>query len=189
MKPLRAQAILERAHDDVVGARLPVRDRARPRDHRAAVFTRNMRRWITGRKGALTTYYPEETRADYAPLNRGKHILMQRADGKPAVHRLQPVRDRVPGQGDRDRGRVRSGRPGAPEVPGALRDRLLALRLLRAVRRGLPRGRDPHGEGSAQPARARPRRHVAAKEELLTWNPQRDVAKPYPPNAASRRKR
>ena len=22
---------------------------------------------MTGRKGALTTYYPEETRADYAP--------------------------------------------------------------------------------------------------------------------------
>ena len=38
---------------------------------------------MTGRKGALTTYYPEETRADYAPLNRGKHVLTQRPDGKP----------------------------------------------------------------------------------------------------------
>ena len=47
------------------------------------VFTRNMARWMTGRKGALTTYYPEETRADYAPANRGKHILVQRANGKP----------------------------------------------------------------------------------------------------------
>ena len=47
------------------------------------VFVRNMLRWMTGRKGALTTYYPEETRADYAPANRGKHILVQRADGKP----------------------------------------------------------------------------------------------------------
>ena len=47
------------------------------------VFTRNMLRWMTGRKGALTTYYPEETRADYAPLNRGKHILVQRDNGKP----------------------------------------------------------------------------------------------------------
>ena len=42
-----------------------------------------MWRWMTGRKGALTTYYPEETRADYAPLNRGKHVLTQRPDGKP----------------------------------------------------------------------------------------------------------
>ena len=47
------------------------------------IFTRNMLRWMTGRKGALTTYYPEETRADYAPANRGKHILVQRANGKP----------------------------------------------------------------------------------------------------------
>ncbi len=49
----------------------------------STVFLRNMGRWITGRKGALTTYYPEETRADYAPLNRGKHILTQRPDGTP----------------------------------------------------------------------------------------------------------
>jgi NADH-quinone oxidoreductase subunit I len=49
----------------------------------STVFLRNMWRWVTGRKGALTTYYPEETRADYAPLNRGKHVLTQRPDGKP----------------------------------------------------------------------------------------------------------
>jgi NADH-quinone oxidoreductase subunit I len=48
-----------------------------------SIFSRNMWKWITGRKGALTTYYPEEKRADYAPANRGKHILVQRADGKP----------------------------------------------------------------------------------------------------------
>ena len=38
---------------------------------------------MTGRKGALTTYYPEETRADYSPRNRGKHVLTQRPDGTP----------------------------------------------------------------------------------------------------------
>ena len=37
------------------------------------VLIRNMWRWITGRKGALTTYYPEEKRADYGRFNRGKH--------------------------------------------------------------------------------------------------------------------
>ncbi|MGZ8994535.1 MAG: hypothetical protein ACXW16_11020, partial [Burkholderiaceae bacterium] len=47
------------------------------------VFARNMFRWMTFRKGALTTYYPEETRADYARGNRGKHILTQRPDGRP----------------------------------------------------------------------------------------------------------
>ena len=49
----------------------------------SGVFLRNMGRWMTGRKGALTTYYPEETRWDYAPRNRGKHVLVQRDNGKP----------------------------------------------------------------------------------------------------------
>jgi NADH-quinone oxidoreductase subunit I len=44
------------------------------------VFLRNMGKWMTGRKGALTTYYPEERRADYAQGNRGKHVLTTRAD-------------------------------------------------------------------------------------------------------------
>ena len=47
------------------------------------IFLRNMLKWVTGRKGALTTYYPEEKRADYAERNRGKHILTQRPDGTP----------------------------------------------------------------------------------------------------------
>ena len=42
-----------------------------------------MCKWMTGRKGALTTYYPEETRWDYAAGNRGKHVLTQRPDGSP----------------------------------------------------------------------------------------------------------
>jgi hypothetical protein len=42
------------------------------------VFTRNLWRWMTGRKGALTTYYPEEVRKDFARHNRGKHVLTQR---------------------------------------------------------------------------------------------------------------
>ena len=49
----------------------------------STIFLRNMGRWMTGRKGALTTYYPEEKRADYSPINRGKHVLVQRANGKP----------------------------------------------------------------------------------------------------------
>ena len=79
---LPAQALLERADADAVGARLPARDHARPGHHQRRLPAQHGR-WITGRKGALTTYYPEETRADYAPLNRGKHMLTQRPDGKP----------------------------------------------------------------------------------------------------------
>ncbi|MFN9807677.1 MAG: 4Fe-4S dicluster domain-containing protein [Betaproteobacteria bacterium] len=43
------------------------------------VFLRNMGTWLSGRKGALTTYYPEERRADYSPINRGRHVLTLRA--------------------------------------------------------------------------------------------------------------
>jgi NADH-quinone oxidoreductase subunit I len=46
------------------------------------VIFRNMAKWLTFRKGALTAYYPEERRADYAEGNRGKHVLTQRANGK-----------------------------------------------------------------------------------------------------------
>jgi NADH-quinone oxidoreductase subunit I len=45
------------------------------------VFARNMWKWLTFRKGALTAYYPEERRADYSPANRGRHVLTQRPDG------------------------------------------------------------------------------------------------------------
>ncbi len=46
------------------------------------VFFSNMWKWVTGRKGALTAYYPEETRADYSPNNRGRHVLTQRPGGE-----------------------------------------------------------------------------------------------------------
>jgi NADH-quinone oxidoreductase subunit I len=51
------------------------------------VFMRNMWRWLTLRKGALTTYYLEETRAD-----RVAQPGQARADATPgrapAVHRM-----------------------------------------------------------------------------------------------------
>ena len=46
------------------------------------VFARNMGKFLTGRKGALTAYYPEEIRADYSPINRGRHVLTQRPNGE-----------------------------------------------------------------------------------------------------------
>src|SRR5436190_17424312 len=76
------------------------------------------------------------------------------------MHRLQHVRDGVSGQGHRDRGSVRPRRPGPPEIPGAFRDRLLALHLLRLMRRGLPGGCDPHGQGSTGSADLRSSKHV-----------------------------
>jgi NADH-quinone oxidoreductase subunit I len=46
------------------------------------VFVGNMWKWLTGRKGALTAYYPEELRPDYSPNNRGRHVLTLRANGE-----------------------------------------------------------------------------------------------------------
>lgn len=45
------------------------------------VFFGNLWKWMTFRKGALTAYYPEETRSDYSPNNRGRHVLTQRPNG------------------------------------------------------------------------------------------------------------
>ena len=106
---------------------------------------RNMWRWMTGRKGALTTYYPEETRADYAPRNRGKHILTQRPDGSPQCIACNLCATVCPAKVIEIEAGFDPDDPAHPKYPGALRDRLLALHLLRPVRRGVPRGRDPHG--------------------------------------------
>jgi NADH-quinone oxidoreductase subunit I len=46
------------------------------------VFFANMWKWVTGRKGAVTAYYPEERRPDYSPNNRGRHVLTLRPDGE-----------------------------------------------------------------------------------------------------------
>jgi NADH-quinone oxidoreductase subunit I len=46
------------------------------------IFFGNMWKWVTFRKGALTAYYPEEIRSDYSPKNRGRHVLVQRENGK-----------------------------------------------------------------------------------------------------------
>jgi len=149
------------------------------------VFTRNMLRWMTGRKGALTTYYPEEKRWDYAKGNRGKHVLTQREDGsgrpqciacnmcatvcpakvieieagfdpKDAVHPKYPTRFEI------DYSRcVFCGLcvEACPED---------AIRMLEDV---------PH-----LPSADRNRMWLG-KEELLTWRPQSDVAKHYPATA------
>ena len=179
-KPYKRKDVLEPPHDDVVGASVPLRDRARPLDHRRRLPRQHVALDLRpqgrahdllpgGDPGRLRRAQPRQAHSDPA------------AGRQPAVHRLQSVRDGVPGAVHRDRRRLRPGRSGPPQVPGALRDRLLALHLLRAVRGGLPRGRDPHGQGSARDCLRYDRGHMwLTKDELLNWNPQRDVAKPYP---------
>jgi len=44
-------------------------------------FFRNLWKWLTFRKGGVVILYPEETRPDMSPNNRGRHVLVQRTDG------------------------------------------------------------------------------------------------------------
>ena len=61
----------------------------------AGIFFRNMWTWTIwltywlrgkgseGPRGATTIYYPRDTRPDFSPINRGKHILTMRDNGDP----------------------------------------------------------------------------------------------------------
>ena len=155
------QAVLERARDGHVGEALPAGDPARPVHHQPRVPAQHGEVDDGQERRAHHVLPGGAPRRLLADQPRQAHPdAARRRVRQTAVHRLQHVRDGVPGQGHRDRGGIRPVRPGAPEGPGPLRDRLLALHLLRAVRRSVPRGRDPDGQGHARPAFARPHGHV-----------------------------
>ena len=145
------------------------------------IFTRNMLRWMTGRKGALTTYYPEETRTDYAPANRGKHILVQRENGKPQCIACNLCATVCPAKVIEIEAAFDPTDLERPKYPARFEidySRCIfcglcveacpedAIRMVKEVP-NLP----THDRGELW----------LALPELLNWNPQRDVAKPYPP--------
>jgi NADH-quinone oxidoreductase subunit I len=144
------------------------------------VFVRNMWRWVTGRKGALTTYYPEERRADYAPLNRGKHVLVQRADGRPQCVACNLCATVCPA-------RVIEIEPGfdPSDTAHPTHPRRFEIDYSRCVFCGLCVEACPEDairmapDTPGLPAANRAEMWLGL-EELLTWNPQRDAAKPYP---------
>jgi NADH-quinone oxidoreductase subunit I len=149
------------------------------------VFLRNMWRWITGRKGALTTYYPEERRADYAPLNRGKHVLVQRADGRPQCVACNLCATVCPA-------RVIEIEAGFDPSDGAhpTYPRRFEIDYSRCVFCGLCVEACPEDAirmAPDTPGLPAGNRHEMwlGLEELLTWNPQRDAAKPYPTRTAA----
>jgi NADH-quinone oxidoreductase subunit I len=144
------------------------------------VFLRNMGKWLTFRKGALTTYYPEETRWDYAPANRGKHVLTQRPDGRPQCVACNMCATVCPAKVIE----IDAGFDPADEVHPKFPVRFEidysrcvfcglcveacpedAIRMLKEVP-DLPR----YDRGGMW----------IGMDELLNWNPQKDVAKPYP---------
>jgi NADH-quinone oxidoreductase subunit I len=150
----------------------------------SGVFLHNMWRWVTGRKGALTTYYPEETRADYAPLNRGKHVLTQRPDGRPQCVACNMCATVCPAKVIEIEAGFDPDDPAHPKFPVRFE-----IDYSRCVFCGLCVEACP--EDAIRMAKETPglpstNRHEMwlGLEEMLTWNPQQDVAKPYPPKAA-----
>jgi len=149
------------------------------------VFTRNMWRWMTGRKGALTTYYPEETRADYAAGNRGKHILTQRPDGSPQCIACNMCATVCPAQVIEIDAAFDPADPAHPKYPSRFE-----IDYSRCIFCGLCVEACPEDairmvkEVPELPAPVRETMWLK-KEELLGWQPRSDVAKPYPPKGAA----
>ncbi|MCC7327700.1 MAG: NADH-quinone oxidoreductase subunit I [Burkholderiales bacterium] len=144
------------------------------------VFVRNMWRWMTLRKGALTTYYPEETRADYAANNRGKHILTQRPDGRPQCIACNMCATVCPAQCIEIDAAFDPDDPAHPKSPSAF-----TIDYSRCIFCGLCIEACPEDAIRMVrmvpdfPGRDRERMWITLPE-LLSWNPQSDVAKPYP---------
>ena len=144
------------------------------------VFVRNMWRFMTGRKGALTAYYPEEVRSDYAKGNRGKHVLTQRPDGRPQCIACNMCALVCPAQVIEIDAAFDPDDPAHPKYPARFE-----IDYSRCVFCGLCVEACPEDairmakEVPGLPGVDRDRMWLT-REELLTWKPQSDVAKPYP---------
>ncbi|HET9820938.1 MAG TPA: NADH-quinone oxidoreductase subunit I [Burkholderiaceae bacterium] len=149
------------------------------------VFLRNMWKWCTGRKGAVTVYYPEEMRPDYARGNRGKHVLVQRPDGSAQCVACNMCATVCPAKVIEIEAAYDPADVAHPKSPARFEidySRCIfcglcveacpedAIRMVKDV---------PDFPGPDRGAM------WITKEELLTWQPARDAAKPYPPHPAS----
>jgi NADH-quinone oxidoreductase subunit I len=145
------------------------------------VFMRNMGRWVTGRKGALTTYYPEERRPDYSPINRGKHVLTQRPDGSPQCVACNLCATVCPAKVIEIEAGFDPGDAAHPKYP-----KQFTIDYSRCVFCGLCVEACPEDairmvpEVPDFPGADRDRMWLSLTE-LLNWRPQNDVGKPYPP--------
>lgn len=149
------------------------------------IFLRNMGRWLSGRKGALTTYYPEETRPDYSPINRGKHVLTQRPDGRPQCIACNMCATVCPAKVIEIEAGFDLDDPAHPKFPVRFE-----IDYSRCVFCGLcveacPEDAIRMAKETPQLTRLDRSDMWLTMDEMLSWNPQRDVAKPYPPKATA----
>ncbi len=149
------------------------------------IFVRNMFRWVTGRKGALTTYYPEEKRWDFAPRNRGKHVLTQRPDGSPQCIACNMCATVCPAKVIEIEAGFDIDDPAHPKYPVRFE-----IDYSRCVFCGLCIEACPEDAIRMEqdvPALASTDRFDMwlTMDHMLTWHPQSDVAKPYPPKGGA----
>jgi NADH-quinone oxidoreductase subunit I len=145
------------------------------------IFLRNMWRWVTGRRGALTSYYPEEKRADFAPANRGKHILTQRPDGSPQCIACNMCATVCPAKVIEIEAGFDENDPAHPKFPIRFE-----IDYSRCVFCGLCIEACPEDAIRMEPdvpQLASPDRYNMwlTMDHMLTWRPKQDVLKPYPP--------
>jgi len=145
------------------------------------VFTRNLWRWMTGRKGALTTYYPEEVRKDFARHNRGKHVLTQRPDGSPQCVACNLCATVCPARCIEIEATFNPADEAHPKSPSRFE-----IDYSRCIFCGMCVEACP--EDAIRMVPEVPNLPSANRhdmwldmDELLNWRPQSDVAKPYPP--------
>jgi len=149
------------------------------------VFVRNMGRWITGRKGALTSYYPEEKRADFAAHNRGKHVLTQREDGRPQCIACNLCATVCPARVIEIEAGFDPDDPAHPKFPIRFE-----IDYSRCIFCGFCVEACPEDAIRMVPdvpgltVTDRSDGMWLGKQELLNWQPARDPAKPYPPRPA-----
>jgi NADH-quinone oxidoreductase subunit I len=149
------------------------------------VFMRNMWKWCTGRKGAVTAYYPEEIRPDYAQHNRGKHVLTTRADGRVQCVACNLCATVCPARVIEIEAAFDPDDAAHPKFP-----RRFEIDYSRCVFCGLCVEACPEDAirmVKDVPGFPGPNRHTMwlGKEELMTWQPHADPAKPYPATAAA----
>ena len=145
------------------------------------IFLRNMGKWITGKRGAVTYYYPEERRPDFAPANRGKHILTQRPDGSPQCIACNMCATVCPAKVIEIETAFDPNDPAHPKSP-----KRFEIDYSRCVFCGLCVEACPEDAirmVTDVPDLVSGDRYNMwlTMDEMLTWNPKQDVAKPYPP--------